>query len=258
MDSFSQHLPQVQPPLEDIRKHILQQQADLTAKGIKLSGRCLHICHYLPVVPSLAHGTTKSNLPSPPQTPPVNPTVVDGLTIQPEAEPVPLPEAGNPTLSSKWSISVRYGHAAMISGLCSLEAPSEQLIIGWTGDIQNASQPDATVPLSSVSEEDRLALEKSLQTYQPQEADPDDERKTTYIPVWVDEKSAHGHYEGYCKESTAFVYPLSFHSHLNFTNSFVALVPLPLVAGRRDRIRVSRQVLGSLCGHQRHICKEDS
>ena len=206
MDSFSEHLPPAQVPLEDIRKHILQQQADLTAKGIKLSGRCLHICHYLPVVSSLAHNTSKSNLPSPPQTPPTKPTIVDGLTIQPEAEPTPLPNADDPTASSKWSISVRYGHHATISGIRSLEAPGEQLIIGWTGDIQNSHQPDATVSLSSISEEDRLALENSLQTYHPQEADPDDddESKTTYVPVWVDEKAAHGHYEGYCKESTFY------------------------------------------------------
>jgi hypothetical protein len=130
----------------------------------------------------------------------------------------------------------------MISGIRSLEAPSEQLIIGWTGDIQNIHQPDATVPLSNVSEEDRLALEKSLETYQPREADPDDERKTTYIPVWIGEKEAHGHYEGYCKESTFFVQPptprfspsVDRRSSPDLTNSIVALVPLPLVAGRRD------------------------
>ena len=203
MDSFSPHPPLAQAPLEDIRKHILQQQADLTAKGVKLSGRVLHVCHYLPVVSSFANGTSKSNLPSPPQTPPTKPTIVDGLAvIPPEADPVPLPEAGDSTVPSKWSLSIRYGHGAMVTGISSLEAPSEQLIIGWTGDIQNTHQPDSVVPLTSVSEEDRLALEKSLQTYKPQEADPDDERKMTYIPVWVDEKDAHGHYEGYCKEST--------------------------------------------------------
>lgn len=242
MDSFSDHLPMAQVPLEDIRKHILQQQADLTAKGVKLSGRILHVCHYLPVVSSLARGTSKGNLPSPPQTPPTKPSAVDGISIQPEAEPVPLPKAEDPAVSSKWSLSIRYGHGAMISGIRSLEAPSEQLIIGWTGDIQNTHQPEATVPLGNVSEEDRLDLEKSLQTYQPQEADPDDDRKTTYIPVWVDEKEAHGHYEGYCKESTFSIRQLShvasvapfFVHHLNFTHSVVALVPLPLVAGRRD------------------------
>ena len=204
MDSFSQHPPLTQVPLEDIRKQVLQLQADLTAKGVKLSGRVLHICHYLPVVSSLNHGTTKSNLPSPPQTPPTKPAPVEGITIEPEAGPVTLPTAEDPTTASKWSLSVRHGHAAMTSGIRSLEAPSEQLIVGWTGDIQNAHQPDTTVPLSSISEEDRTALEKSLQTYQPREADPDDERKTTYIPVWVDTKDAHGHYEGYCKESTFF------------------------------------------------------
>jgi trehalose 6-phosphate synthase/phosphatase len=202
MDSFSEHFPPAQVPLEDIRKHVLQQQADLTAKGIKLSGRCLHICHYLPVVASLARSTSKSNLPSPPQTPPTKPVIVDGHPVQPEVEPTPLPKAGDPTASSKWSLSARHGHHSTI--VRSFEIPSEQLIIGWTGDIQNANQPDATVPLSNVSEEDRLALEKSLQTYHPHEADPDDERKLNYVPVWVDEKEAHGHYEGYCKESTSY------------------------------------------------------
>ena len=242
MDSFSDyHLP-AQVPLEDIRKHILQQQADLAAKGIKLSGRVLHICHYLPIVSSLAHGTPKGNIPSPPQTPPTKPTLVDGLTIQPEAEPVSLPEAGDPNVSSKWSLSVRSGHGAMTSGIRSLEAPIELLIIGWVGDIPNAHQPDTTVPLNSVSEEDRQALEKSLQMYQPREADPDDERKTTYVPVWVDEKEAHGHYEGYCKESAFFICPLPLRRSLililDFINSTMAVVPLPLVARRRDRIRI--------------------
>jgi trehalose 6-phosphate synthase/phosphatase len=242
MDSFSQHQPPAQVPLEDIRKQILQQQADLTAKGIKLSGRVLHICHYLPVIPSLARSTPKGNLPSPPHTPPTKPAAVGDLTIQAEDGPTPLPKADDPTASSQWSLSVRSGHNAMISGIRSLEAPSEQLIIGWTGDIQNIHQPDATVPLSNVSEEDRLALEKSLETYQPREADPDDERKTTYIPVWIGEKEAHGHYEGYCKESTFFVQPptprfspsVDRRSSPDLTNSIVALVPLPLVAGRRD------------------------
>lgn len=246
MDSFSQHPPLTQVPLEDIRNQILQHQADLIAKGVNLSGRVLHICHYLPVVSSFAHPTAKGNLPSPPQTPPTKPALADN---QPEAETVPLSTPENPIPSSKWSLSVRYGHAAMISGIRSLEAPNEQLIIGWTGDIQKANQPDVTVPLASISEEDRLALEKSLQTYQPREADPDDERKTTYIPVWVDEKDAHDHYEGYCKESTVLRLspPPSSTSLREFvysiltpvlTDSFVAIVPLPFMAGRRDRIRI--------------------
>lgn len=246
MDSFSKHPPLTQVPLEDIRKQILQHQADLTAKGVQLSGRVLHICHYLPVLSSIVHNTAKGNLPSPPHTPPTKSAVTDGLATQPELDPVPLPTAEDSTASSKWSLSIRYGHAAMISGIRSLEAPNEQLIVGWTGDIQNTHQPDSTVPLSAISEDDRLALETSLQTYQPQEADPDDERKTTYIPVWVDEKDAHGHYEGYCKESTVFRLSAP-PDHLPFMdsiltqiliNSFMAIVPLPLVARRRNRIRL--------------------
>jgi trehalose 6-phosphate synthase/phosphatase len=42
-----------------------------------------------------------------------------------------------------------------------------------------------------------------LKDYHPKESDPDDERdrKTKYIPVWLDDKVAHGHYDGYCKQT---------------------------------------------------------
>ncbi|KAG6808923.1 hypothetical protein H0H92_002351, partial [Tricholoma furcatifolium] len=33
------------------------------------------------------------------------------------------------------------------------------------------------------------------------ESDPDDDRKITYVPVWLDDKVAHGHYDGYCKQT---------------------------------------------------------
>jgi trehalose 6-phosphate synthase/phosphatase len=42
-------------------------------------------------------------------------------------------------------------------------------------------------------------LEEALATCLPREADPDDDKKTLYIPVWQDDKVAHGHYDGYCK-----------------------------------------------------------
>jgi len=89
----------------------------------------------------------------------------------------------------------------MISGIQSLSATHEQVIIGWTGDVVNARTPDAKIPSNALTKEDRAELEKSLITYQPREADPDDDRKTTYIPVWLEDKEAHGHYEGYCKQT---------------------------------------------------------
>ncbi|KAJ7765232.1 hypothetical protein B0H16DRAFT_1883249 [Mycena metata] len=44
---------------------------------------------------------------------------------------------------------------------------------------------------------------------QPAESDPDDDCKTVYVPVWLEDAVAHGHYDGYCKQSddTRFASP---------------------------------------------------
>ena len=118
-----------------------------------------------------------------------------------------------------WTLVPRYGHAGMISGTRSLAATHEQLIIGWTGDIMSAtplaspsadpspsglgssSQQQMRVPTSAVSELQREALGEALALYQPKEHDPNDDKKTEYVPVWLDDAVAHGHYEGYCRQS---------------------------------------------------------
>ncbi|KAJ7841708.1 hypothetical protein B0H14DRAFT_2240140, partial [Mycena olivaceomarginata] len=102
-----------------------------------------------------------------------------------------------------------------ISGICSLAATHEQLIIGWTGDINVSSpvqtpstptsdpaateSPGHTVPSSTVSPALHASLRTTLQSYQPKESDLDNDWKTEYMPVWLEDGVAHGYYEGYCK-----------------------------------------------------------
>jgi trehalose 6-phosphate synthase/phosphatase len=91
----------------------------------------------------------------------------------------------------------------MISGIRSLAHSHEQLIVGWTGDIH--SSETETMASDSISQKGREDFETALKNYHPKESDPDDERdrKTKYVPVWLDDKVAHGHYDGYCKQSTS-------------------------------------------------------
>jgi len=69
----------------------------------------------------------------------------------------------------------------MISGIRSLSTTHEQLIIGWTGDIETGT-PGERVPTSSISQEDKDSLKDALAIYTPREADPDDDKKTHYVP----------------------------------------------------------------------------
>ncbi|QRW19245.1 glycosyltransferase family 20 protein [Rhizoctonia solani] len=59
--------------LEDIRAAIANIEADYRAKGVTLSGRIVHACHYLPIVSRLNTGETprveRSGLATPPRTP---------------------------------------------------------------------------------------------------------------------------------------------------------------------------------------------
>ncbi|KAJ6470501.1 trehalose 6-phosphate phosphatase [Mycena sanguinolenta] len=169
-------------------------EADHRAAEIPLSGRVLHVCHYLPVIATL------------------NPAPDIKINIEGEAK--------DGEENAIWTLVPRCGHAAVTSGIRSLAATHEQLIIGWTGDIMSAtplasaspsadssssglgagSQAQMRVPTSVVSEVHREALGEALASYQPKEHDPDDD-KTEYVPVWLDDAVAHGHYDGYCKQT---------------------------------------------------------
>ncbi|KAJ7104384.1 trehalose-6-phosphate phosphatase [Mycena belliarum] len=192
MDSFSEPYTRLGDDisLDEVRRQVRALEADHRAAGIPLSGRVIHVCHYLPVSATL--NSTPGVL-SPPATPPVKPS---DAPLTPPTESTEIP----PSTSSVWTLVPRYGHAAMISGIRSLAATHEQLIIGWTGDIQS-TVPGERVPTAIVTGSERTALEDALKTYQPKESDPDDDRKTVYVPVWLDDQVAHGHYDGYCKQT---------------------------------------------------------
>ncbi|KAJ7021652.1 trehalose-6-phosphate phosphatase [Mycena alexandri] len=201
MDSFAEPYTRLGDDisLDEVRAQVRALEADHRAAGIPLSGRVLHVCHYLPVQATLnSHNPTHA-----PLTPP------------PEADDKDVEDKDD--ADGVWTLVPRYGHAAMISGIRSLSATHEQLIIGWTGDILAAPPPASLssstaslppsappaqpIPSESVSEADRKALEDALGTYQPKESDPDDDRKTVYVPVWLEDAVAHGHYDGYCKQT---------------------------------------------------------
>lgn len=232
MDSFAEPnkpAPGSAPTLADVRKQVLQLEQDHKAKGIQLSGRIIHLCHYLPVTCSLAPQSTlkaTNSLPSPPATPPRQPTDIPASPTEESSISLAQESAFSsqepiqPSANERWKVSLRYGHSAMISGITSLSSTHEQLIVGWTGDVQavspdkehteaeisDASVPSAPanlppkVPLSAIEEEDRAGLNKVLREHTAKGKEIGD-KDTTYVPVWIEDKVAHGHYDGYCKQS---------------------------------------------------------
>lgn len=188
MDSFAEPYTRQGDDIhiDKVRDNIRLLQDHHRANGITLSGRVIHVCHYLPITATLNSGP---GVLSPPATPQVRPADVT------DAPPITPAES-----SAVWTLGPRYGHAAMISGIRSLSDTHEQLIVGWTGDILSAT-PNEKISSDSVSIPDRAALDQSLKAYQPRESEGEDDGRTQYLPVWLDDKVAHGHYDGYCKQS---------------------------------------------------------
>ena len=193
MDTFSEPYTRQgdDVSIDKVREQIKLLEEDHAGKGIPLSGRIIHVCHYLPITATLLR--PNGGVLSPPATPPSKPSDVDDNQKADQSVE---------SLASVWSLSPRYGHAAMISGIRSLSHTHEQLIVGWTGDLQSPTGADK-VPVDTISQQERDDYESALKVYHPKESDPDDEKdqKTKYIPVWLEDKVAHGHYDGYCKQS---------------------------------------------------------
>lgn len=120
MDSFSEPYTRQGDDIsiDQVRANIRLLEDQHRASGIPLSGRVLHVCHYLPVAATL---NTRAGVPSPPPTPPAD-----------DADPL---RKGSAASAPVWTLAPRYGHAAMISGIRSLSSTHEQVIVGWTGDI---------------------------------------------------------------------------------------------------------------------------
>ena len=99
----------------------------------------------------------------------------------------------------------------MVSGIRSLCDTHEQVVLAWTGDIEVGNSPPGvatihrdSVKVSNLTPEDKASLEAAIGDYVATEEvtiDGAPKKKMTYVPVFLDDKIAHGHYEGYCKTS---------------------------------------------------------
>ncbi|KAJ3866435.1 trehalose-6-phosphate phosphatase [Lentinula novae-zelandiae] len=155
------------PTLDDIRASIVQLEDRHRRNGVVLSGRILHVCHSLPVTCTLH-----------------------------------IDKGEGSSSSRKWKLGPRYGHAAMISGIRSLSATHEQIIVGWTGDIEGSE--DEKKEVGQVTEDDRTQLNELLskggEEDDVHEAHDKGHHHTSYAAVWMSSPVAHGYYDGYCKQ----------------------------------------------------------
>ncbi|KAJ3845179.1 trehalose-6-phosphate phosphatase, partial [Lentinula raphanica] len=154
--------------LADIRASIAQLEDRHRRNGVVLSGRILHVCHSLPVT----------------------------CTLQVDKEDA------SSCSSRKWKLGPRYGHAAMISGIRSLSATHEQIIVGWTGDIEGIEGEKKEV--GELTEEDKIQLDALLskggEEDDVHDAHNEGHHHTGYVAVWMPSPVAHGYYDGYCKQ----------------------------------------------------------
>ena len=214
MDSFSEPYTRQGDDIsiEQARQKIVLLEEQHRKAGIPLSGRIIHVCHYLPITVTLiSKSSTDIGPPSPPATPPSRPSGTDVLDDTESSGPTtecrpPSPSSCAPV----WSISPCYGHSAMISGIRSLSQTHEQLIVGWTGDIMSSA--DDNVPVDTISADDKASFQDALDGYVP-DSDEEQDSAAKYVPVWLDDKVAHGHYDRYCKQSK--------HLALSLSNSFI-------------------------------------
>jgi len=196
MDSFSEPYTREGDDIsiDKVREKIASLEELHRNNGIPLSGRIIHVCHYLPITATLAKPDL--GVLSPPGTPP---TKVNDVLQDTESTSSTSVHAQEQQGNAGWSLAPRHGHAAMISGIRSLSHSHEQLIVGWTGDIESSSGD--MIPANTVTQAQREEFDEALKT----ECDPDDAR-VRYVPVWLDDKVAHGHYDGYCKQSECIVF----------------------------------------------------
>ncbi|KAF8343102.1 trehalose-6-phosphate phosphatase [Cantharellus anzutake] len=212
--------------LDNLRVSISKLQEDHLSKGVPVSGRIIHVTHYIPIVatlesnaPPTASTISEHGVPTPPRTPDRE----RSLTLTPSTVlDIPRPTSSLDERSveldgPKWSLRPRRGHSAMNSGIQSLCATHEQVIVGWTGDLKKGPGSDvelseentssATITTTSIAtgaltETDKAALEEKIASYQdPIEPSSSSasSKPLSYAPVWLNDATAHGHYDGYCK-----------------------------------------------------------
>lgn len=265
MDSF--HEPYTRAgddiSLDAVREQVRALEDSHKAHGVQLSGRIVHVCHYLPVVPTLiSHlSPAAAGVLSPPPSPP---TLYGDVPESPTADDTEVQQSQQPSVPSRrWKFAPRYGHAAMISGIRALSATHDQAIVGWTGDIlslpsagaasaeengESTGNEEESIPSHLVSQADREALEAELVGYDEDgqgQGIEGNKGKLEYVPVWLEDEVAHGHYEGYCKTSAC---SLSLISSLS-RHDLIVVLCLALVRFFGARFPYMRDMCHFLCGN---------
>ncbi|KAG1456433.1 hypothetical protein G6F56_006833 [Rhizopus delemar] len=85
-----------------------------------------------------------------------------------------------------WRLTQRRGHSAMYAGIDSMKKDHETLYIGSTGAIK--SEDDEPIEVDDINREEREGLSELLQS------------KYNIDPIFISDKQAYGHYEGYSKQ----------------------------------------------------------
>ncbi|KAG1094163.1 hypothetical protein G6F42_018805 [Rhizopus arrhizus] len=89
--------------------------------------------------------------------------------------------------AADWTVVERRGHQALYAGIQSLRKDNETLHIGWTGPIREQGTRNK-ITTDKLAVEDKVKLQSLLW-------------ETGHIvPIFLDQKKSHGHYEGYCKQ----------------------------------------------------------
>ena len=81
----------------------------------------------------------------------------------------------------------------------------------------------------SLSEQDKAALEDEIAKFKSE----DEDTKTIYVPLLLDDMVAHGHYDGYCQQSeiSATATINSVHDVVLLPHSTLAVVAFLALAG---------------------------
>ncbi|CAD6886627.1 unnamed protein product [Tilletia laevis] len=231
--------------LAQLRSAISSLTEDYNAKHphAELSGRIIHVSHFLPFHVRFEDAQERIYPTQPPQQQQQQqqqPKGASDSAVAGDAEEATVQGTAAPHHHHhhrRWALSPRRGHTALNAGIRSLTEAHKQVFVGWPGDLPTCPPPqDSDVPEQQHAEEttagpsqhpdcrpseldsDRAQIEDLLSELEAppvqksaQQNEQDGQHPTStiddaargikYVPVWMDYNVAHGHYEGYCKQT---------------------------------------------------------
>ena len=114
---------------------------------------------------------------------------------------------GSAEQAPHWVLKPRRVHAALNSGVKSLSQQSRVVLIGWLGDVYNVSGDKVGSGTLSTQQREELQAGFDDIAAATESKHQDDLPGISCVPVWMDDATASGHYNGYCK---SFLWP-TFH-----------------------------------------------